>query len=226
MVEDLPEPAKRFFLFTIKKGTPLHAVAEISMRGRFGIGSRTKPNYTPFRAKQVLAAPEGFMWRMSGGSGVLRISGSDSARWTRFWLAGLVPVTRRGGTTDHTLSAFGRTVSEAVFWTPAAVLPRPGVTWEGVNDTTARLTVAHRGMRQSVDLTVDDAGRPTHVVLQRWSDANAEADYRFQPFGGDLSAFREVQGFVLPTHIEAGNFYGTESYFPFFIADVTDMRFR
>lgn len=46
-----------------------------------------------------------------------------------------------------------------------------------------------------------------------------------QPFGGYLSNFREFTGFRLPTHIEAGNFFGTEKYFPFFIADVTDLRF-
>ena len=226
MVENLPDPAKRFFLFAIKKGTPLHTVAEITMHGQFGLGDKTAPNFMPMQAKQVLAAPEGFIWKMSSGSGAMKISGSDSANWTRFWLAGILPVARAGGTPDHTLSGFARYVAETVLWTPAAVLPGPGVTWQAVDGNTARLTLEHKAMRQSVDITLDEDGRPVRIVLERWSNANTDGEYRFQPFGGISSKFREFDGFMLPTHVEAGNFFGTDDYFPFFIADVTDIRFQ
>lgn len=226
MVEDLPEPARRYFHFTIKDGTPLHPIAQISMRGQLGMGDKDAPNYLPMTAEQVLAAPDGFIWKMSGGSGVMRVSGSDTGRWTRFWLAGLIPVARAGGDQDHALSSFGRYISEAIIWTPAAILPGPGVIWEAAGDNIARLTVDHNGMRQSVDITLDEKGRPLRCVFQRWSNANADGAYRFQPFGGDLSAFREFDGFMLPTHVEAGNHFGTETYFPFFIADVTAIRFQ
>ncbi|MDF3414151.1 hypothetical protein HKX54_06765 [Sulfitobacter sp. M57] len=225
MVETLPEPARRYFHFAIKERTPLFTVAEISMRGQFGMGDKSAPNYLPMRAKQVLAVPEGFIWKMSGGSGVLRVSGSDSASWTRFWLAGIVPVARAGGTRDHALSSLGRYLSEAVFWTPAAVLPRPDVVWTALDKDTARVTVTRDGAEQAVDVTVDPEGRPVRVFLQRWSNANPDGVYQLQPFGGTLSAFREVEGFRIPTHVEAGNFMGTDAYFPFFIADVTDIRF-
>ena len=46
-----------------------------------------------------------------------------------------------------------------------------------------------------------------------------------QPFGGYLSEFREFDGFTLPTHVEAGNMFETDAYFPFFIVDITDIRF-
>lgn len=226
MVEGLPDPAKRYFLFTIKEGTPLYTVAEISMHGKFGMGNKTAPNYMLMKAEQVLAPPEGFIWKMSGGLYSSMISGSDSAKWTRFWLAHVIPVARAGGTEDHTLSGFARYISEAIFWTPAAVLPQSGITWDAVNDNTARLTVKYNGMHQSVDVTVDQDGRPVRIMLQRWSNANEDAEYRFQPFGGHLSDFREFQGFTLPTHVEAGNLIGTNDYFPFFIADVTNIRFR
>lgn len=226
MVAELPETARRYFHFTIKDGTPLHTVAEISMRGQFAMGSKANPDYMPMAAEQVLAAPEGFIWKMAGGTGGMKISGSDSASWTRFWLAGIVPVARAGGTHDHTLSGFGRYVAEAVFWAPAAVLPRPGVTWDAVDANTARVTVEHAGMRQSVDITLDEDGRPLRVVLERWSDANADSEFRLQPFGGDLSDFRDFGGFTLPAHVEAGNLYGTDDYFPFFVADVTNIHFQ
>jgi hypothetical protein len=225
MVVDLPDPARRFFSFVIAEGTPLHSVARIEMQGQFGMGNKADPGYLPMQATQVLATPEGFVWAMSGGSRGMRMSGSDTGRWTRFWLFGLAPVARFGGTPDHTRSAFARYVAEAVFWTPAAVLPGPNVTWEPVSQDVARMTMRFRGLEQSVDVTVDTDGRPLHVSFMRWSVANRDKVHRLQPFGGVLSDFREFDGFMLPTHVEAGNMFGTDDYFPFFIADVTNISF-
>lgn len=225
MIADLPEPARRFFTFAIAEGTPLHTVAVIEMQGQFGMGDKADPRYVPMRATQVLAAPDGFVWAMSGGAGAMRMAGSDSGTWTRFWLYGLAPVARFGGDPDHARSAFGRYVAEAVFWTPAALLPGPDVTWEPVSENVARVTMRRADLEQAVDVTVDPEGRPLHVSFMRWSDANPEKGHRLQPFGGYLSAFRPFEGFTLPTHVEAGNLFGTSDYFPFFIADVTSISF-
>ena len=46
-----------------------------------------------------------------------------------------------------------------------------------------------------------------------------------QPFGGFVSAFREFDGFMLPTRVDGGNFFGTEDYFPFYKARVGNVRF-
>lgn len=229
MVADLPDPARRYFRFAIRPGTRLYTVAELEMTGRFGPGTRQAPNYMAMRAHQVLAAPEGFVWSMSARNGLMRVSGSDAAAagqsWTRFWLMGLIPVARFGGTADHWRSAFGRYVAEAVFWTPAALLPGRGAAWEQLDEATTRVTIAHRGMEQSVDVTVDAEGRMVKVVFPRWTDANADRTFRLQPFGGYLSEFRDFDGFRLPTHVEAGNQFGTDAYFPFFIVDVTAVTF-
>jgi hypothetical protein len=34
-----------------------------------------------------------------------------------------------------------------------------------------------------------------------------------------------VGGYRLPFRVEAGNMFGTADYFPFFLADVTEIRF-
>lgn len=225
MVADLPEPARRYFLYTIAPGARLYTVANITMAGRFGMGTKADPKYLDMTATQTLALPAGFVWKMSTRRGLLRLSGSDSAGWTRFWLMGLLPVARMGGDPDHRRSAFGRYVAEAVFWTPAAVLPGPGIHWEPVGEDCARLTLSHQGLSQSVDVTVAPDGQPTEVRFERWSNANPEKAYRLQPFGGYLSAFQEFAGFRLPTHVEAGNHFGTERYFPFFLVNVTDIEY-
>jgi hypothetical protein len=228
MVADLPEPARRFFEFAIAPGAPLLPIAEIDMGGQFGLGTKEAPRYRRMHAQEILAAPHGFLWRMSL-PGWVPVSGSDagtdSKSWTRFRIFGLVPVVRRGDDVDHLRSAYGRYVSEAVFWTPAALLPGPGATWLAVDEHTARVTVARGGISQSVDVTVNAEGQPVTVSFMRWSDANPEKEYRLQPFGGVVSDFRDVQGYRLPFRVEAGNLFGTDEYFAFFKAQVADIRF-
>lgn len=176
-------------------------------------------------ARQVLATPEGFVRQMTAGRGLRRLSGSDSGRWTRFRILGLVPVARLGGSPDHRRAAYGRYIAEAVFWTPAALLPGPGISWEAVDERTAPVTVAHDGLVQAVDLVTDENGLPVQVAFYRWTDANPDRVRRLQRFGGYLSAFREFGGFRLPTHVEAGNMFGTSDYFPFYVVDVSSIRF-
>lgn len=229
MVQDLPDAARRFFLFTIRPGTRLHHVAEIRMGGEIGLGDKENPNYLPMRAEQIIAPPHGLVWKLDAGKGLMRISGSDGfdgvRSWVRFWLLHFVPVVRAGGESDHARSAFGRLVAEAVFFTPAALLPHDGVTWEAAGPDRARAAVNFRGMTQTVDITVAEDGRPLTVIIPRWSNANADKAYRLQPFGGTVSGFREFDGYVLPTRIEGGNFIGTKQYFPFYKADIEEIRF-
>lgn len=224
MVADLPEPARRYFGYAIRPGTPLWLVVEIDMRGQFSLGTRDDPNYQQMEARQILAATEGFVWAMRTRGG-MPVSGSDSRRWTRFRIFGVIPVARAGGDADHARSAFGRYVGEAAIWSPAALLPGPGIAWGAVGEDTARVSVTHGNLSQAVDITVDLEGRPVEVTFQRWSNANPDKVHRLQPFGAVMSEFREVGGYRLPFGVEAGNLFGTSDNFPFFIADVTDIRF-
>lgn len=228
MVADLPESARRFLEFAMAPGTPLLPVAEIDMGGQFSLGTGETPGYRRMAAQQILAAPHGFVWRMRM-PGWVPVSGSDagseSESWTRLRILGLIPVARLGNDANHLRSAYGRQVAEAVFWTPAVLLPGPGVTWEEVDHDTARVTVASGGLSQTVDITLNTEGQPNTVVFMRWSDANPEKQYRLQPFGGALSDFREVRGYRLPFKVEAGNMFGTDEYFAFYRPEVADIRF-
>jgi len=228
-VRDLPEPARRFFAFAIEPGTRLSSVVEITMRGQLSLGSKTDPKYQEMSARQLLAAPHGFVWRVEVGRKRMRVSGSDAMTadrsWTRFWLLRCIPLVRVGGDADHLRSSFARMVAEAAFWSPAFLLPRPGVAWSAVDSDTARVTVANRSLTQTLDIRVAATGQPMSVSMPRWSNANAEKTYRIQPFGGDLSDFRMVSGHRLPFHVDGGNFFGTADYFPFYKARVVDVRF-
>ncbi len=224
-IADLPEPARRYFQYIIQPGARLHRAVEIEMAGQLGLGTRTEPNYRPMNAQQILAPPYGLLWRPKVGP----LSGSDAATpatsWTRFWLFGLVPIVRAGGNEDHHRSAFGRVVAEAAIWAPASLLPSESVEWQPLDSHRARAIVTFGRFEQAVEIAVADDGQPTRVVIQRWSNENAEKTFREQPFGGDLSAFRDFDGYRLPTVVDGGNHIGTELYFPFYKAKVTSLRF-
>jgi hypothetical protein len=232
MVADLPEAARRYFMFAIAPGTPLSTVARIEMGGTLDLGSRDAPSARPMRARQVLAPPHGLVWSVRTG-GAMAVTGSDAlgpnGSWSRFRILGGIPVGRVSGE-DHRRSSFGRMVWEGLFWTPAAFLPDAeagwdALEWESVDAATARVTVRHGGLEQSADVTVDGDGRPLRIVFPRWSDENPERAYRLQPFGGDLSGFETIAGFQLPTRVVGGNHYGTVLYRPFFRAEVTEVTF-
>ena len=223
MIADLPEPAQRYFKFTIAPDTPLLTVANIRMSGQFSLGTKEVPRYMKMSADQTLASPYGFIWKMRAARRAVHLSGSDTGRWTRFWLMGLTPVARLDQSPDHARSAFGRAVAESVFWTPAALLPGPGVTWEPIDTDSARVIISHASFTQEVTITVDSAGRPIIIQFPRWSDANPQKIYQLQPFGGHLSKFKTYQGFTVPTRVEAGNHFGTDIYFPFFKIDVSSV---
>lgn len=224
MVSELPEPARRYFNYMIEPGAALHTVVELEMTGQIGTGTKETPDYRAMNARQILAPPHGLVWQVETGP----MSGSDGAlpgrSWTRFWLFGVVPVVRVGGP-DHHRSAFGRVIAEAAFWAPASLLPGEDVRWEALDADSARAIVRFGTFEQSVEITVDEAGAPRRVQIPRWSNANAEKLYRVQPFGGELSEFRRVDGYRLPTRVEGGNHFGTPDYFPFFRAEVTAIRF-
>lgn len=228
LVALLPEPARRYFNFVIQPGTRLSTVVQIDMDGQISLGTKEQPNYQPMRADQILAAPRGFVWRLRAGTGATQVWGSDGLfddqAWTHFWLLKLIPVARVDGTSDHVRSAFGRAVSECAFWAPAFLLPRPGVTWAEVDSDTARVTVVHGALTQEVDIKVDAAGRPLWVRIPRWTNANAEHEFKLQPFGGELSDFRDVSGYRLPFHVDGGNHFGTPDYFPFYRARVSSIK--
>lgn len=228
MLADQPEPVRRYFDAVIQPGTPLRSVVLLEMEGEIGLGTKDQPNYMPMRARQVLAPPKGLVWELEAGTAPMKITGSDGAlgdqSWTRFWLAGTVPVARAYGP-DHARAAFGRVVAEAAFWSPASLLPGPGVIWSAPDENTIAAVIEEGGFRQDLTLTLSDSGLPETVVIQRWTNANPEKIFQLQPFGGELSDFREVNGFLLPFHVEGGNFFGTNDYFPFFKAKITSARF-
>ena len=107
------------------------------------------------QARQVLSAPQGFIWKMATAGALPVLSGSDTDSWTRFWLADVIPVARMGGNNDHQRAAFGRYVAEAVFWSPASLLPSETVSWRAITEQQIEVNVSKGRLTQSVNVIID-----------------------------------------------------------------------
>lgn len=229
MVADMPEVAQRYFARAILPGTPLHRVVRLEMTGSFIMNGTD----LPMTARQILAPPaQGFVWQADMGAGLMRFGGSDGysraagheESWTKFWLHGLIPLARVGGTGDHARAAATRLMMESI-WAPASLLPQFGADWVQTGADSAEIRFADAPHLAPLQITFDALGDPVTAVSQRWTDANPERTYRLQPFGGRILETGLHQGFRIPVRVEMGNMFGTPDYAPFFLASITRAAF-
>ena len=229
MVADLPPVAQRYFARAIEPGTPLHRVVQLEMAGTFTLNGKA----LPMQARQILAPPgRGFVWQARIGQGLMRFAGSDGylrteggeESWTKFWLAGLVPLARIGGGPYHPRAAATRAMAEAL-WVPATLLPQFGASWRQTGPDSAELRFADTPDLPPLHLTFDAQGAIIEIMTLRWSDANPDKTYRLQPFGGRMLETAVFQGFRIPVTVELGNLWGTPDYAPFFQATLVSAAY-
>jgi hypothetical protein len=110
-------------------------------------------------------------------------------------------------------------------WAPASLLPANGVTWEAIDQERARAVFKLEGERFPLELRVREDGLPLSVVMPRWTNANPDRVFRWQPTGGFVEAVVTTDGYTIPLQMSAGNHFGTNDYFPFFQATVVHARF-
>jgi hypothetical protein len=221
-IADLPEIARRHLLYAIEPGTPLARSAELRMSGQILLAPDADP--LALRAHQILTPPVGFVWRAVAEGGGMKIRGFDryAAREgaMRWWLYGFMPVMRASGE-DVTRSAAGRLGAESVL-VPATLLPAYGARWEAVDDSTARVHLTVDEAPCTLTLTIAPDGALRQVSLMRWQDAERQ----FQRFDVRLGESLAVQGYMIPSRIEAGWRLGGPEEFRFFEAVLDEVTFQ
>lgn len=228
MVAGLPEIAQRYFNHAISPGTPLSTTVELEMDGQFLLGDKEKFQTFEMSARQILSAPSEFVWRVELRSGPLAVSGSDGLHdahaWMRMWMFWAIPLVQVAATEGLDRSALARPALEAI-WTPAAFLPAYGARWEQLASDKARVTLGKGETETAVVMTIAESGRVLDIVADRWSDANPQKIFQLQPFGGTMEEEATFGGYTIPSVVHVGNHYGTDDYFAFFNAQVTDARY-
>jgi hypothetical protein len=199
--DGLPPPVARYFDFALTSGRPYIRSARIEHAGRFRVGG-LKAGWSPFRSVQHFTAdPPGFVWDASiRMAPLLSVRVRDSyvrGRGAMLGkLAGAVSVVDQQGTPELAAGALNRWLAEAV-WFPTALLPRPGLAWQAVDDSTARATFTDSGNAVSMDCHFADDGRILRIAALRYRDV--DGDGVPTPWEVELGEYTEVDGMRIPS---------------------------
>ncbi|HEY5165155.1 MAG TPA: DUF6544 family protein [Acidimicrobiia bacterium] len=192
-LDGLPPAVRRYFSAAIAPGTPLALSARLRMRGTIKIG-----RWLPFRAREVLAPHQGFVWpaRVAGviGGADGYADGDGRMEWK---LAGLVTLAHADGP-DVSRSAAGRGGAEAV-WVPTSLLPRYGVTWSASDETQIIAGFQVDDTPIEAHYQLDPDGRPRSIVFDRWGDPDNTGTWAWHRCGGEFSAYATFDGVTIPS---------------------------
>ena len=141
----LPPPVERYLRRALPIGSTPSAV-RLEHRGYFLLNG----SWRPFHSTEFFGVePRGFVWDARiRALPLLDVHVRDSSirgrGSMRAAVGGIVPVVNEHGSALLDIGALQRYLAEAP-WLPLALLPRFGVTWEALDDTRARATIAQRG---------------------------------------------------------------------------------
>lgn len=199
----LPAPVARYFAFAIPEGRARIRTAQIRWTGEFQL--RPDAGWIPFTADQhFTTSPPGFVWdatmpmlplvRVRIRDSYIAGTGSMLGRF-----GGLVPVVDEGGTPEMAASALVRWLGEAV-WMPTALLPREGLEWQAVDDTTARATVTDGATSVTAEFTFGSTGEITRMTALRYRDVDGTGV--LTPFEGVYGEYGLRNGIQVPLTAE------------------------
>jgi hypothetical protein len=225
LVEGLPAVARSYFLHALQPGTPLPVGVELIMSGTFRASE--KAEWVPFRARQILCGPAGFVWKATlKVAGPLAISGADyffeGEGRVRFFLLGLIPIVNGSGDTVSR-SAAGRALIESI-WLPSMLLPSRGAVWEGVDWRRGKVTLSAGSVSSSITLTLGEDGGILSGVIPRYRGDGGGLTGPV-PFGVTVENEKTFGGITIPAGIRAGWEFGNDRYFEFIRAEVEGAKF-
>ena len=194
----LPEPVLRYFRYAVPERTALARTATVTHEGDFAI----KPGqWSRFRSTQLFRVrPPAFVWdaRIDMFPGIrvrVRDSYVDEYGAMRASVAGLLNVADVQGTPEIASGALARLLAEAV-WIPTALLPRPGLEWTSVNDSTAKAELTDGKNSVSVEFHFAQDGRIVGISGERFRDVNGKGV--LTPWRGSFADYTRLNDVMIP----------------------------
>jgi hypothetical protein len=227
-VATLPEPAQRYLRHAIAPGTRLARSVVVEMQGRIGL--KPGADKLPFQASQILAVPNGLIWRATVGEGIMQITGSDryvAGEGTMHWFMGYAfPLVRAGGA-DVSRSAAGRVALEAPLLLPSALLPEAGARWEAIDARSARVRLQVGSEQLALLISVAPDGRLERVEMPRWDAEGVDGKPGYVLWVGDqLTEERTFGGYTIPVRMRATKRADTPQADSFFEAEIISAQYQ
>ena len=200
-LDDLPDPVRRYLSSVLPTDRSSVDSIRIQQDGELRLGDASSP-WRSFTATQhVTVDPPGFFWDasirlaplVSVGVRDLYRDGNGSASVSLF---GVVPVDGADPSPELNEAELLRYLAEAV-WYPTALLPSEGVTWEPIDDSTARATIEHGDVSASLEFSFDEDDQVTRVYAE---ERHRRVDDGFEPtpWSGYWYDYRTRNGMRIP----------------------------
>ena len=194
MLADLPEPVRRYLRYTGVVGKPFPGSVRLRQRGQMRLGQR----WVPLDAEEHYSVqPPGFVW-----AGAARVGPFPVARARDMYAEGtgrmLVKVASLWPVVDASGEQMGqaammRYLSEMI-WFSAAFLAA-NISFEPVDDSSARVTLTDHGRTATGILVFDQQGRLADFVAKRYRTAGASDP---DTWSTPITGYGEFEGLRLP----------------------------
>lgn len=194
-LDGLPEPVQRYFKHVLNEGQPYISYVRLTHNGQFK--SDAKKDWMNIEGEQYFTTHKpGFIWKGTTALFTARdMYLSDQGRlvvslFSLFKIAG-----GQGEKYDH--GELLRWLGESV-WFPTNLLPNEDLQWKAIDDRTAELTFNYKGYSLSYQVAFNHSGEIMELQTRRYmGDGNLET------WIGKVSNYKEINGIVVPTTIEA-----------------------
>jgi hypothetical protein len=224
MLRDLPAPVQRWLIHCGVVGKEEIQTVYLKQRGEM----KLKPGQDKWiksEAEQSFNAiqPQ-FTWRVKTSMFGLPVVGRDDFANGKgkmlIKLAGLIPVVNLADDPKLSESTMQRYLGE-IIWFPTAAL-NPYITWEAIDDSSARAMMEYAGVKGSATFYFDEKGEPVRVLMSRYRDIN---DKEPTDWEAEIKRVESVNGIVIPVEVGA-SWLPEEGKFTWYVFEVYDISYK
>ena len=108
------------------------------------------------------------------------------------------------------------------------MLCEDNVSWTAQDSFHPQALLTLQGERGELALTIDGEGRLQSLKMRRWGNPDGKA-FRYEDFGGAVTAERTFDGYTIPSRLRVGWYFGTERFAKdgeFFRVTIDDATYR
>lgn len=220
----LPEPICRW----IKNSGVLdhNPISQVHLRQKGQL--RLKPEQEKWmnsEAEQMFTISEPtFLWQVKTSMNGLPVLGRDLFQngqgSMKILLGGLIPVVNVVNNEKVNQSTLQRYLGETV-WFPSGALS-PYITWEEVDENSAKATMSYGGTTGSANFYFDENGDLTHFIAYRFKETT---DEKPTPWMAKVLETRTIDGIRIPVKLEA-SWILEEGTFTWYRFEIFDVEYR
>ena len=192
---ELPVPVQKYFDLVLKQGNKHIMSVDLTHEGYFKTSEKSR--WIKIKGKQFFRTDKPW-FRWTGRTALFKAVDcfEDGSGKLIVKLLGIIPIVKEEGAHVDQAELL-RWLGES-FWFPSNFLPSENLSWDEVDSNTARVNYKYKDISISYLVSFNDKGEMTRLETERYRQEG-----EIIPWVGKVSDYRDFDGFLVPTHIEA-----------------------